>query len=160
MSVPGDFCVWLGSLAPLLGIGEELGELAEAASEADVEDAVGDVAVYLCDYCHREGCRPGRYDPRADKGGTMADPMAGLVACYGGLCHATLKRHQRIRGYHDRRHYEDTRDAIVPRFWYYLDVYSLASCGQNATTVLNTVWHKVVRKRDWREDAGHGGGAG
>ncbi len=59
----------LGSLAPLLGIVEEVGELCHATLkyhqgirsldnrtkyEADRNDAVGDILIFLCDYANRE----------------------------------------------------------------------------------------------------------
>ena len=60
----------LGSLSPLLGIQEELGELChvvlkrhqgirgyddDAKYQAERDDAMADIMVYLCDYASREG---------------------------------------------------------------------------------------------------------
>ena len=60
----------LGSLAPLLGVVEEVGELCHATLKYhqgirgydnleyyrnERDDAVGDIMVYLCDYASREG---------------------------------------------------------------------------------------------------------
>lgn len=60
----------LGSLCPLLGIQEELGELChvvlkrhqgirgyddDAKYQAERDDAMADIMVYLCDYASREG---------------------------------------------------------------------------------------------------------
>jgi len=60
----------LGSLAPLLGVGEEYGELLHvvlkrhqgirgyndyAKYKAERDDAVADMMVYLCDFAEREG---------------------------------------------------------------------------------------------------------
>ena len=50
---------------PLLGVVEETGELAHAhlkmeqgirnTTQADKEDAIGDIIIYLADYCNRNG---------------------------------------------------------------------------------------------------------
>lgn len=60
----------LGSIAPLLGIVEEVGELTHAVLkrhqgirgfdddkvyEEARDDAIGDILIYLCDFCSREG---------------------------------------------------------------------------------------------------------
>lgn len=60
----------LGSLSPLLGVQEELGELChvvlkrhqgirgyddDAKYQAERDDAMADIMVYLCDYASREG---------------------------------------------------------------------------------------------------------
>lgn len=62
--------IHLGSLAPLLGIGEELGELHHAVLkeaqgirgyqsrelyEEDRDDALADLVIFLLDFCYREG---------------------------------------------------------------------------------------------------------
>lgn len=44
----------LGSLAPLMGVAEELGELAGARNDHDRRDALGDILIYFCDYGARE----------------------------------------------------------------------------------------------------------
>ena len=50
---------------PLLGVAEEVGELCHAhlkyeqgirnTTKADKEDAIGDIIIYLADYCNRNG---------------------------------------------------------------------------------------------------------
>ena len=65
-----DKDLMLDSLAPLMGIGEEYGELLHATLkyhqgirgyddpnkyERKRDDAVGDIMIYLLDYCSREG---------------------------------------------------------------------------------------------------------
>jgi NTP pyrophosphatase (non-canonical NTP hydrolase) len=60
----GDVPAW----QPLLGIGEETGELMHAYlkreqdirgsredHDAEIEDAVGDIAIFLMDFCNKEG---------------------------------------------------------------------------------------------------------
>lgn len=48
-----------GSIAPILGIVEEVGELVRASLYVDLKDeqvdAVGDIALYLLDFCNKAG---------------------------------------------------------------------------------------------------------
>lgn len=146
----------LGSLAPLLGIFEEYGEWKEAETMEDWVDALGDVLVYLCDYATREGFRLKDHWPTKE---LLEDLDVGkevhLRIALGKLAHCTLKRHQGIRGFLDPVKYHEARGAAVGK---------ILACVVNIAwdrnvdpmVVLNTVWSKVVAKRNWKakpEDA-------
>lgn len=149
--------VALHGLAPLLGIGEEVGELhAAGATYTDRKDAVGDIAVYLCDYCNREGIvLPNRPElAEADK----QAPTDGIVANYGRLLHCHLKRYQRIRGMHNPITFDEARIAAVRGLVWHLEAYCKAIYDTNLLTILNEVWNGIVKKRDWKDDATAGGG--
>lgn len=152
--------VALGSLAPLMGMMEELGELYEADVAGDpggAADATGDIAIYLCDYCCREGIKfPAR--PVLPEEKQYDDTLAGMVVYLGRLYHCTLKRHQGIRGMSFDGLYNQTRDDAVVGFAWHLHKYAHVAKDINLLTILNTTWHKIVKKRDWRADPNEGGG--
>lgn len=149
----------LGSLAPLMGMMEELGELYEADAlrdPADAQDATGDIGIYLCDYCCREGINFPSKPVLAEVG--RYDPLSGMVIYLGRLYHCTLKRHQGIRGMAFDGLYHQTRDGAVNGFAWHLHKYAHVAKDINLLTILNMTWHKVVKKRDWRTDPNEGGG--
>lgn len=182
----------LNSLAPLLGLFEELGELEEAKDAyllqsittkgcslahynqakngninisperlkacaetlASIEDALGDIGVYLCDYARREGQLLSLLLPREY---TEVD-----LGCYrdleiylGKLSHATLKHHQGIRGFGDYQTYAQHRNAAMSDVLKFLYLES-AHWGHNFEVLLTDTFEKVVAKRNWKthpEDA-------
>lgn len=148
--------VELGSMAPLMGIVEEVGELYEATGSLAIEDAIGDIAIYLCDYCCRENIPfPSRVD--IDPACRM-DPKDGLVVYLGRLHHVHLKRHQRIRGMHDRAAFSATRDPALRAFVWHLEAYAKAYTKADLLIIINTTWGSVVKKRDWLTEPITGGG--
>ena len=155
--------VRLGSMAPLMGLSEELGELFESGTNTDTKDAVGDLCIYLCDYCCREGIViPYRSElDRRD----IYDPGSGLVVYLGRLNRAHLKRHQGIRDMDNDVKFAAARLAAVGGFVFHLDLFvkeHLAGNGEkpltNLVTILNETWNNIVKKRDWKADAAEGGG--
>lgn len=155
--VPTEVVVALGSLAPLMGIMEELGELFESREDADREDALGDIAVYLCDYCCREGILwPVRIElPSNEK----TDPTTGLVVYLAKLFRCHLKRHQRIRGMHEDVHFETSRMAALRALVWHLEEMAREWTPEtNLTMILNETWNRIVSKRDWKADPTEGGG--
>lgn len=149
---PGDLLpdssVALDSLAPLLGMVEELGELADAATELDTEDACADIGIYLCDYL----CRMDMVWPTNPVLDTNKDPLQGMVSAVGKLAHATLKRHQRIRGMHSPQDYRKAVADAVRELVYYLKVYTAKATNTTLLEAMNQTWNKIVSKRDWRKD--------
>lgn len=150
-----DSCVELGSMASLLGIVEEIGELAEAINDDNddnLRDAVGDTMIYLCDYMHREGIQlagsPQTQLPMA--------PLTGLVASIGRLCHVTLKHHQGIRGYDVEEKYTTERDKAVLKILGYLQVICFED-DEDPLYLANVTWETVVKKRNWKKAPGDGG---
>lgn len=80
----------------VLGIGEELGELAEAAEDtSEARDAVGDISIYAFQFCSAW---------RLDAGTLITSFPPELVPddldkVFGRICHVTLKHLQGIRGF-------------------------------------------------------------
>lgn len=147
----------LGSLAPLMGVGEEIGELCETlgpSSRLDEHtDAVGDILIYLCDYAEREGFQLADiFDP-----GVEDDDIS---VPYGQLLHVTLKRHQGIRGYDQYDHYVAERNKAVGRLLRCLcnevsDYHSEPALKANYERLVAIgvmIYSKVVLKRDWKAE--------
>ncbi len=81
----------LGLLCPLLGLVEEVKEYNEALDLNEQEDALGDICIFLMDYCKRSGMVlsfPTQFD--------LTNTDIGYWV--GQLSHARLKRIQGIRG--------------------------------------------------------------
>lgn len=148
--------LFLGSLAPLLGMVEEVGELMEAGlamNPADQEDALGDIGVFLCDYTSREGLiLDGDTINGADGEGQS------LMVIVAALCHITLKRHQGIRGMNDRTKFVERRDALVQRLLNALNNRCWTILDKSLMDVLQHTWDTVVAKRDWKAKPEDGGG--
>jgi NTP pyrophosphatase (non-canonical NTP hydrolase) len=146
----------LDSLAPLMGITEELGELLEAFYTSDcdttddpITDALGDIGVYLCDYARREGILLALLLP-ADHtipATPMQLPELGVVI--GRLFHCVLKRHQGIRGFEDDSKFYSLRDAVVKDIL--LGLYLASQPFGSFEEILTDTWQKVVSKRDWKK---------
>lgn len=165
---------------PLLGIGEELGELVahlesdddreDVVSRDDLEDVaghdvpgeherdcVGDVLVYLVDFCHRRGVdaqrafADGRSGDAAveglESGASHDGPLYGVVAALGRLNRSVLKRRQGIRLDDPRVGHEAERRAIASLLGHLDDFardrgYTLEECVQVA-------WYDEVTDREW-----------
>lgn len=155
--------VALESIAPLMGIGEEIGETFAAmstvrttylyevrqAAEFEVIDGLGDVGIYLCDYIAREKITfqfcfqddPTRLEiPPYD--------FQRLPAVYGRLLHIHLKRFQRIRNCDDIDYFRAAQSKIVVDLVGAL--YSEAqNRGKRYDDIITDVWNKIVAKRNW-----------
>lgn len=150
----------LGNLASLMGISEELGELATAPTHGDMVDAVADMGIYLLDYCTRSHIDIGSVDcspfpiasPSEDEDDSdMQDHFAGLVGSVGALHHAELKRHQNIRGMHMTAAYVEARSDAVGHVLYHLGQYAEEHCEESLESVVGRVWSAIVAKRDWKD---------
>lgn len=155
--------VGLGSLCPLMGLGEEIGELfADMDSEADMLDAVGDVCIYALDYAYREGVAvESRFftpTPACHRGKGV-DPLAGMVVAYGKLLRCHLKRYQRIRGMDNVAAFNEARDGAYRALLHHLADYAAQYWPQsNVLMIANQTWANVVAKRDWKAAPQDGGG--
>lgn len=151
----------LGSLNPLLGIGEELGELAGAITTPDQVDAVADVVIYLCDYAEREYVKLdqiiGQHDKPYEANSNGGDLLSPVVAAYGKLLRCTLKRHQGIRGMDDYVTYAIARRDAISDLYLALSGYSWWVLDRPLILVANETWEGIVAKRDWNKDAKEGG---
>lgn len=140
--------MFLDSLAPLMGMAEEIGEWMEAETKPDQRDALGDLLVYLLDYTSREGLLLQRVPERI----LEADPMVEILGSLGKLFHATLKRHQGIRGMDDRGRYCLVRDTAILKIINAVDALCLEEFKEPAYSVAKDTWDKVVAKRDWKRN--------
>lgn len=151
---------------PLLGVIEELGELCHAQLKEEQEirtppegwqvhkkDAVGDIMIYLIDYCNKEGLavtesRQGDYDEYGLPLSTLLFDVAYFV---GQLCN------QHVIGVHIQSEEELKADQnhsvcnIVTALSYYC-----LHMNVDLLSVLNETWEKVS-KRDWSKDPTTGG---
>lgn len=141
----------LGSLAPLMGMMEEVGEWFSSETTAEQRDALADVGVYLCDYASREGFILPEPELKPDPPGE--DPLALLVMALGKLFHVTLKRHQGIRGFDNLDHYRKHRDAWVGQILNALVEYSETDFQTPFLEILDEVW-TTVRNRNWKNNPG------
>lgn len=140
-----DVRVCLGSLAPLMGLVEELGELQRSETKEDIEDAIGDIGVYSCDYAYREQI----IIPYL---GALESSFSEPISYLGGLFHVTLKRHQGIRGYDSDEKYKAERDIY---FWHFLESVNVC-CNGRLVEFTNKTWDSIVSKRDWKENPNDG----
>jgi hypothetical protein len=152
----GPVAVALDGLAPLMGIMEEVGELFGSKEPADRNDAIGDIAVYLCDYCCRECIQwPIRIELTPVE---KMDPVTGLVVYLGRLYWCHLKRLQRIRGMHQPVIFRSARLGALHGFIWHLEEMAREESNTDLLTLLNKTWNNVVKKRDWNANAANGGG--
>lgn len=142
----------LKMLAPLLGLVEEFGEFDEAVQKngatdrkSDVLDAIGDMCIYLLDFCWRDGM-------------TMTPipigqslKQAGLAVLIGKLAHVVLKRHQGIRGYDDYTKYDNDRRERVFAILFRLNNIVAQWYGMTLLNVIENTWSKV-KQRDWEKN--------
>lgn len=133
---------------PFLGVGEELGELREAAlvhDHAKARDAIGDIAIYLNHYCVlREWSFEEIWDARMAPG---AVDMEYLVLL-GRLCHHQLKSEQGIRGGEETHAYASRH--IMGYLLWMLDEDSMRHGGQ-FLEILQGTWDQV-KQRDWKKN--------
>lgn len=152
----GGHTAGLGSLAPLLGIGEEIGELNDAAGSDSMLDAVGDILIYMADWCYREKLAfPVEYSVEDIEG--MRERRV-LSSAYGQMCHAKLKRCQKIRGMDDDIAYQGEMCKAMTLLMCALKTFvdeelSLKDKAEGKNDLLkiaNDTWKNVVSKRNWK----------
>lgn len=138
---------------PLLGVGEELGELVEQLETADgvteaEQDGVGDVLVYLADFCHRRGCDyQAAYDADLADGHAYDDPLRGVIAALGALHRSVLKRRQGIRLEEERVGDEAEQRAIAALLDHLRDFAKRR--GYTLETCVDLAWHGEVKDREY-----------
>ena len=133
---------------PLLGIIEELAELSaawDAKDKPEIIDAVGDVGVYMLDYCGKRGwAMQDLWDLRFQG----LDAYWSLMPLIRKLAHHHLKGEQGIRGgaaVHDQALRTVLSDTLGK-----LQLIA-GSVGTDFPTIINAVWAKV-RLRDWTKN--------
>ncbi len=123
---------------PLLGMGEELGELLTSETGADEVDAVGDILIYACDYANRNHLQFREPAQEHWRNCEMALPH---------LFHFHLKQEQGIR-----YSFADAQDKKQEWFDNFLcHIFYLArQFDFSAAEAVSTTWDKV-RQRDWKK---------
>lgn len=149
-------------LAPLMGIGEELGELSKACVEHDakeIHDALGDTGIYLSDYLYRSGRTyqqiVGHFDSIRKELSDYEPRRANLHSAYGKLLHVHLKRFQRIRGMADDSVFTERRDGAAAMLLFELHHYSMSVHSMNFAFVVDQVW-TAVQERNWKKNQQQG----
>lgn len=135
---------------PLVGAYEELGEIYDAITVQQLEDAIGDTVIYLADFCARDGSlllsSPLSYQYERDV-------MDEIFYQMGKLSHSHLKRDQGIRT-DEYGVSVDFEQEVLSRILYLLDNLAV----ENGTTIersIETAWGEV-NERDWNEDPNSG----
>jgi len=140
----------LYSLAPLLGIVEEVGEYETASIAGDepgMRDAIGDILIYLCDFASREyACKLLLFDGKPTTFQT-------LTTTVGFLCHCVLKRHQGIRGMDNENFYNANRDSAINQLMLVISGICNNVLNDSVIDILNETWESV-QKRDWKKNPG------
>lgn len=137
----------LGSIAPLLGMMEELGEFGEAftGTHEERQDALGDIGIYLCDFAQRDGAT------LLDNGPTSPIYRMSIAIPLGKLAHCVLKRHQGIRGFDDLKKYSEDRDKAIVSLVENLNAMSLTWVGLSFVQIVEETWQRV-KLRDWQKN--------
>ena len=142
----------------LKGVMEEVKELLEAEqvflnnppskeNKQRVDDAVGDIIVYLCNYCNMK-----RIDFAKCVGSSVREQafcsgdVRQLMIYIGRICHADLKWEQGIRGY-DREKAMSEIEPAITGIYDTLECY----CAAFSTDVTDCakVAYAEIMKRDW-----------
>lgn len=156
------------SWMPLMGAGEEVGELAavilqggspDFIDKAEARDAIGDAAIFLMDYCSKESIHLHERQEAVLNTKThvpqhaMRPNFIMLTQSIGQCMHLHLKREQGIR--------EGTQNNIKHQIE--ASVYSTLVCllwlaavwDWSLTGIVEETWAKV-RQRNWKKDAESG----
>lgn len=165
-SAPGPYHKFvraqMNSFCPLLGIAEEFGEFSQAIAMRDqkeIEDAIGDQVIYLCDYITREAMEV----PDYHRGCKLSIPasLSYRQCCeigIGWLMHANLKRIQNIRGMNDREKFVEKAQQGIDLFYFGLFHMSLNKTRNHPLAHGGRVFDAVVAKRNWKKNSADGAG--
>lgn len=140
-------------LAPLIGIGEEIGELVDAIQGVErdkVRDAIADIAIYFLDFCSRSGVMISDFTDFSYVG-DIPDSVRALSFEYGKLCHVSLKRHQGIRGFDADDHYRRSLATACSCFLSTIDYVALVETGRHAHDLAAETWSNIVSRRNWKK---------
>jgi len=120
---------------PLLGMGEEVGELNTPNITIEAEkDAVGDILIYAADYCTRNGLSMTALQPEYNERALFL------------LFHFHLKHEQGIRYSADVAH--ASKQKAVSAFLAHI-LFIAQQFGFDAMEAVTVTWEKV-KQRDWK----------
>lgn len=148
---PEPLIVHLDWMCPLLGLQEELGELAEETDSKEIEDAIGDIGIYLCDFCSRIGIPlPAMMASRSRV--PIENTMARMTKCLGQINHAILKRFQGIRGFDHPQNFKEHLTTWTHQFLVAVIEHAHQKNPKASfLMILNETWNRV-QKRDWNKN--------
>lgn len=155
--------VELNWMAPLLGMGEEIGELSKQCmsdmvrwhDHHEVVDAIADIGIYFCDYLGRRNVRMdlNKFSPiPAPKHFTTM-----LASAYGSILHCELKCSQKIRGMDDPTAFLKANRNACGMFYESLAMGCQLFVGKELEEVIDSVFTAKVSKRDWKKNKETGG---
>lgn len=133
----------LGCLVPLLGVFEEFHELCRGVTIEEEEDAIGDICIFLLDYCKRSGVDLTSIPVESDHKNI---PIGFWL---GRLCHARVKRIQGIRGMENLESFRKAELEAVAGILRSCDGMSESLGGDGAFATACKTWNDVVAKRKW-----------
>lgn len=135
----------MGCLVPLLGVIEEIDEFESALTPEESEDAIGDILIFLLDYCKRSGMDLSSIEvyPETASG--------SLNKWIGKLCHARVKRIQGIRGMENIEAFRAKELTAVAGLIGVCHKLAIKETGQllGAFDLACHTWTNVVAKRKW-----------
>lgn len=160
------FEVELDWLAPLLGIGEEIGELMECnpvTQKVEATDALGDTGIYFCDYMFRrhptlDYAKFAEAAMGVDKirFGDIVERRGFMVSCYGKLIRTELKYFQKIRGMADESAQRESNLEACKHLYCSIELMCNQVLESSAIDVIEKVFTETVGKRDWKKNSTNG----
>jgi NTP pyrophosphatase (non-canonical NTP hydrolase) len=138
---------------PFIGSSEEAGELSECLNterqpNEEELDAVGDILVYLADFCYKRGIDYQEAYERSEEIENQYDEFfREWVASRGQLSRSILKRRQGIRMEEDRVGDEAEKRALA-RMLSCLDNFANQR-GYTLEESIQSAWYNEVIDREW-----------
>lgn len=134
-----------------LGLIEELGEVAEAwmlDSKEKLFDGIGDVGIYMLNYCNIAGWELSRlYEMRQPRDRDAARMPQHMTPLMKAIAHHQLKGEQNIRG--GTEHHARMMEGVLRNVLFQMDALSARAVqGGTFPLILDVTWQKVG-KRDW-----------
>ena len=124
---------------PLLGMGEELGELFTSETQEDEKDAVGDILIYACDYAWRNNLQFREPAQEHWRNVEMALPQ---------LFHFHIKQEQGIRYSFEKA--QDGKQEWFDNFLAHV-FHTARQFDLNAAQCVHETWERV-KLRDWNQN--------
>ena len=136
---------------PLIGMFEEYAELLVAETGEEIEDAIGDITIFLTDFCNMNSFSIDQilYMNKREDISWMDSGQAqnGIAFSIGKISHHFLKRKQNIRG--DFKTHTDQLEIRISQLIGFLRHFSRL-CGFDYEQAVSKTWQEVS-KRNWRK---------